>query len=144
MSEWITPPGPPVLISRAQPYLVVPEMLGEFDHQVAERAAKRVEVDLASASAASDVISRLKEVLPFPEWCASSWDSIEDAFEEIREEWPFPLAVVVNGVDSLVARKPHLALETVLRVSELSHAFSVAGDQLLVVYVWRADSSPTG
>lgn len=137
MSEWFTLPGAPVLMSSAQPYLVAPEMLGEFEFTVAEHALKRVEVDVASASTTADVIDRLKEVLAFPEWCASTWDSIEDAFEEIRMEWHFPLIVVMDGTDSLVVRSPHLALETVVRLSELSRAFSTAGDQLMVVYVWR-------
>lgn len=81
------------------------------------------------------MIDALKSVLPFPDWCASSWDSIEDAFEEIRQGWSFPLVIAVRGLRPTLETRPHLALEVVVRLSELARALSVAGDQLIVVYV---------
>jgi hypothetical protein len=81
------------------------------------------------------VIDSLKRVLPFPEWCGSSWDSIEDAFEEIRQGWDFPLVVAVRGLRSALELRPHLGLEVTIRLSELSRAFSISGHQLSVIYV---------
>lgn len=38
--------------------------------------------------------------------------------------------------DVLVSTKPHLGLQTVIRLTALQSAFSVSGDQLLPIYVW--------
>jgi hypothetical protein len=81
------------------------------------------------------MIDAMKSVLPFPDWCASSWDSIDDAFEEIRQSWSFPLVIAVRGLRTILETRPHLGLEVVLRLSELGRAFSIAGDQLTVIYV---------
>jgi hypothetical protein len=97
-------------------------------------------VDISSAESQADAIERLKERLPFPAWCGSSWDSIEDAFTEIQHTWPFPLALVVEGLPSLLRGRPHTALEFVIRMSQISAALSQAGKQLIVVYV--TDESP--
>jgi hypothetical protein len=85
------------------------------------------------------VVEGLKSVLAFPEWCGSSWDSIDDAFEEIRNGWRLPLILIVAGGANCWSRDPHLFLQTVMRLADLSRAFSAAGDQLMVVYaaeVW--------
>ena len=81
---------------------------------------------------------RSKDALPFPDWCASGWDSIDDAFEELRQAWTFPLVVMVHGLNALLGRKPHTAFQTLIRLSDLSHSFSVASDQLIVAYVGEA------
>jgi hypothetical protein len=93
-----------------------------------------VEIDVNEAASTLDVIGALKNVLLFPSWCGSSWDSIDDAFDDIRAGWSFPLAVVVHGLRSLFERDPHLALEVALRLHELANAFSAAGEQFLAVF----------
>jgi hypothetical protein len=135
LSRWISLPSVPPLVDAAEPYLVEQTSLEELRSYFSTAGATLVYIDLTAANNTSDVVGALKVSLPFPEWCGSSWDSIEDAFEEIRLLWSFPLAVIAYGLKSLIERKPHLALEVVLRMSSLSHAFSVAGDQFLVAYI---------
>lgn len=134
-SEWFPLPPAPLLVGQAEPYLVLQSRLDEFRRYVAAVGASPVDVLIGEANGAAEVIDALKAVLPFPGWCGSGWDSIDDAFEEIRRGWGFPLVVVVHGLESLITRRPHLGFNVVIRMSELSHAFSVAGDQLMVTSV---------
>jgi hypothetical protein len=93
------------------------------------------EVNISDATYVGAVVDGLKGVLPFPDWCGSSWDSIYDAFEELHQSWSFPLVVAVRGLRSMLEVRPHLGLEVVIRLSELSRAFSTVGDQLIVLYI---------
>jgi len=137
VSTWFPLPPVPLLVDAAEPYLVLESRLDDFRGYLASVRARTVDVEIGGVSDVTAVVGALKTVLPFPDWCGSSWDSIEDAFEEIRQGWSFPLVVVVHGLRSLIDRKPHLALEVVIRMSGLSHAFSVADDQMMVTYVGR-------
>lgn len=135
---WFPLPAVPLLVDQAEPYLVPEPHLAEFLDYLSKVRARSVAVDVAAAHDVGDVVLGLKAVLPFPDWCGSSWDSIEDAFEELRHAWSFPLVVVVSGLLPLIEKRPHLGLEVVLRFSDLSRAFSVAGDQFFVTYVDRS------
>lgn len=135
VSTWFALPPMPLLVSAAEPYLVLESRLADFRDYLSSTLARTVDVEIGSASDVVGVIDALKAVLPFPDWCGSSWDSVEDAFEEIRQAWSFPLVILVHGLRSLMGGKPHLALEVAIRMSGLSHAFSVAGDQLVIAYV---------
>ena len=137
MNTWFPLPPAPILVDSAEPYLILESRLDDFRGYLSSAQARSVDVDFGSANDVATVIDALKAVLPFPDWCGSNWDSIEDAFEDIRQEWSFPLVIVASGLSSLIDRKPHLALEVVLRMSGLSQAFSAAGDQLLVTYVGK-------
>ena len=137
VNAWFPLPPAPILVDSAEPYLIPESRLDDFRSYIASAQASSVEVDFGSAIDVAGVIDALKTVLPFPDWCGSNWDSIEDAFDDIREEWSFPLVIVARGLSSLIDRKPHLAFEVVLRMSGLSQAFSTAGDQLLVTYVGK-------
>lgn len=135
VSRWIDLPRTLLVEGPSEPYLVTEERLPELRKFVTGANATWATVDVASATGTGAMIDALKSVLPFPDWCASSWDSIEDAFEEIRQGWSFPLVIAVRGLRSTLETRPHLGLEVVVRLSELGHAFSVAGDQLTVIYV---------
>lgn len=138
MSTWFPLPPVPPLVDAAEPYLVAESDLDDMRAYLASVRAAVVDVEIGGAGDVNAVIGVLKAVLPFPDWCGSSWDSIEDAFEEIRQGWSFPLVVIVHGLATSIERTPHLALEVVIRMSGLSHAFSVAGDQMLAIYVAAA------
>lgn len=137
MSAWFPRPPAPLLVDAAEPYLVLESRLDELGSYLASAGAKVADVEIGDAGDVAMVIGALKAVLPFPDWCGSNWDSLEDAFEELRERWSFPLVIVVHGLEPLIARKPHLALEVVIRMSALSQAFSSAGEQLMVCYVGK-------
>jgi hypothetical protein len=126
-----------LFVDRAEPYLVPNDHSLGLMNYMKSQGAEWVEAELSAANDTADVVSALKAVLVFPDWCGSSWDSIEDCFEELREAWTFPLALLVHGVQGLIHERPHVALQAVLRLSALSHAFSIAGDQLVVAYAWR-------
>lgn len=125
------------MISKSQPYLLDTDRTAALAEYAAANGAAQFTVNLTEAQSSVEIIERLKAVLPFPDWCGSGWDSIEDAFEELRTAWDFPLVLLVRGADELMALRPQLALETIVRLADLSHAFSVAGDQLIVAYPWR-------
>ena len=135
VSRWIDLPQGLLAFGRVEPYLIQERRVIEVrDYAVAE-GATWVTVDITDTAATAAVIDAVKAVLPFPDWCASSWDSIDDAFDEIRQGWRFPCVLEVRGLRSTLANRPHLGLEAVVRLSELRRAFSVAGDQLTVLYV---------
>lgn len=134
--RWIEPPAPPLVEARSEPYLVRSDTVANLLAYASSRDARTAEVDVAGAGATGQVIDALKRSLPFPDWCGSGWDSVEDAFEELRATWGCPLLLVVRGVDHLLGSRPQLALATVVRLAELARSFSVAGDQLIVALVW--------
>lgn len=70
-------------------------------------------VNLEDARIYIDVMGALNKVLEFPSWCGSSWDSIQDAFPELREAWSFPLAIAVVGLPKLLVERPYLVRNTV-------------------------------
>ncbi|TFC22110.1 hypothetical protein E3O55_19025 [Cryobacterium sp. MDB1-18-2] len=137
VSQWIDLPRALLAAGPAEPYLVTEERSSELFEFLNAAGATWVTVDVASAAGTGAVIDALKSRLPFPDWCASSWDSLENAFEEIRQSWSFPLVIVFRGLCSALETRPHLGLEVVVRLSELCQAFSVAGDQVTVIYVDR-------
>lgn len=134
---WISLPGPPFLAARSEPYLLGTWTAEDFAAYVSAQGAGCVVVDVAHATSSGEVTDALKANLEFPDWCASGWDSVHDAFEELRAAWPFPLALLVRGADRLAVRNPQLALSTVVRLEELSQAFGRAKVQVIVAYEWR-------
>jgi hypothetical protein len=139
VTKWIQLPPPPLLVERTAPYLVEDSRLTELRSYFDRQGARWLEMDLSGARTATDVVRTLKNVLSFPEWCGSSWDSIDDAFSEIRTGLEFPIALIAHGLPDLLNDHRHLALEVVIRTWELQEAFSHAGDQLVFVFagaVW--------
>lgn len=134
-TSWVGVPSPP-LVSRAEPYVIPASQTGALEVYFRAQGVKVQLADVSTARSESDVILSLKSILPFPDWCGSGWDSMEDAFEELRQAWAFPLVVLMTGLPTLMTAEPHLALQTVVRLADFTRAFSVSGDQLLVVYQW--------
>jgi hypothetical protein len=134
MSAWIDYPPPPLVRSAADPLLVESNRLDELVAYAEAAGATRVDVDVTKAANGFHVIEALKTVLPFPSWCGSSWDSIDDAFEELRAAWSFPLLMVLRGYGEMLASHQHGALETTIRLHEFQHALSAASDQLIVAF----------
>lgn len=134
MSEWISLPTASLLEAASEPYLVRHVVLPDLLAYVRAAGAASVEIDARSAMTQTGAIDLMKAVLPFPAWCGSSWDSIDDAFSELHTAWPFPLVMLVHGLPELLSRKPHAALELVIRLSQFAHSFADTGDQFLVVY----------
>ena len=121
---------------RGEPYLLTSSATASVETYFRRAGAASIELDLATATTSTDVIDAMKDALEFADWCGSNWDSIEDAFEEIRQAWTFPLLVVIRGLPELIGKRPHLGLQTIVRLDALEHAFSISGDQLIPMYVW--------
>jgi len=135
MSSWIDyPPPPSPGLGRTPPLLVESDQLDDFAAYFEQAGANRVDIALVNAVDSFGVIESLKAALPFPAWCGSSWDSIEDAFEELRATWSFPSLMVLRSFDRLLADHAHLALETTIRLHDLEQAFSAAGEQLILAF----------
>jgi hypothetical protein len=115
---------------------VAPGALAGLTRYFEAEGAASIEVEISTAEDVADVVLAMKRVLTFPDWCGSSWDSVEDAFEELRQAWSFPLVLVVRGLRHLIDERPQLALRSVIQLSKLRQGFSVSGDQLIVAYVW--------
>jgi hypothetical protein len=133
-SEWIQIPPPPLLRAKSVPYLVDDGMVPHARRYFQDAGAHWFDIDIAAATTVSDVIDAIRSVLPFPSWAASGWDSVEDAFEEIRAGWTFPLVLACHGLPALLHGNPHLALETNIRLDGLQNAFSIVKDQFVVLY----------
>lgn len=138
VSRWVQLPAAPFFKDPTQPLLIRTSALDQLRTFARAEGMTMREVDIASAGSAMDVTAGLKAVLPVPAWCGSSWDSLDDAFEEIRSGLKFPEILVVSGGSTCWSRDQHLFLQTVLMLAHLSQAFSSAGDQFAVVYA--ADS----
>lgn len=144
MATWIALPREKFLTGPAEPYLADESAIAELREMAESQGANWRHIDVRGVRNSGDVIDRLKTVLPFPGWCGSGWDSIDDAFDELREMWPFPLFVQISEMQWLLAENPHAGMQTAIRLDELSRSFSRAGDQLTVVYSdpsWRRDPS---
>lgn len=135
MRRWIELPQRLLAGGPAEPYLVQSERLSDLRGFAIDHGATWVDLAMAGVLDSGGAIRELKTVLPFPEWCASSWDSVADAFEEIRGSWTFPLVIAVHGLRHALETHSHVGLEVVIRLSELARAMSVEGDQLIVFYV---------
>lgn len=131
-------PSPPVVHARSSPMLVARGQLEALRRYTQDAAVRYVEADVSGAVDTVALIGAIRSVLPFPEWCGSGWDSIDDAFDELRDAWTFPLLLVLTGYDELLSRHQHLALETSLRLHELSDAFSSVEEQFMVVFEGRS------
>lgn len=142
MSDWLPLPGPPFFVGSSEPHLLGTASADDFLGHVAANGAHSVVVDLTDVASTADVIAAFGARLELPDWCGSGWDSVEHAFEELCAAGAFPLAVLVQGAGRVAADRPQLALETVVRLAALVHAFSVTGDQLIVVYDWKLVDLP--
>ncbi|MBX3077828.1 MAG: barstar family protein [Salinibacterium sp.] len=134
-SKWVQLPKWSTRTERGEPFLIHASELDEVHKHFVSNGATVVNVTIAEAQTLAAIIGTLKHVLAFPEWCGSNWDSLDDAFAELRKAWPLPLVVVVDGLSRVLVEHPHLALNTVLGLSRLSEAFAVAGDQVVMLYV---------
>lgn len=134
MQDWIDLPASGLIAERSQPYF-----LREVDLPAAAGLlpshGQLIVADVRGSKSALEVIEALKAVLPFPDWCGSSWDSIDDASPDLLEAWPFPLIVVIEGLPELWANSRHLAVQTVIRLSDISDSFSALGKQVVLAYV---------
>lgn len=135
MSRWIQIPVRDFFVGPSVPYLIVEDRLRDFLAFLSSNTVRYVEIDLNQISDTIGVITTLKENLYFPDWCGSNWDSIDDAFEEIRRGWELPLVLVIRGMWALIHKVPYVGLQVILRLQKLAGAFSTAGDQFTVVYV---------
>ncbi|WP_261558047.1 barstar family protein [Frankia tisae] len=131
---WIQPPAGLI------PHSGVPLLVGGASRMKARdyyqsAGGTVVELAVADVQTVKDLIDALKSLLPFPEWCGSSWDALDDAFEELREGWSFPVIIIVDGLPELLGRNRQLGLQTVIRFNGLTEAFSSASAQLEFIYV---------
>jgi hypothetical protein len=135
MSTWLQLQGESWCAGNSAPRAIERHSLDSALVRLRELGATVSLLDVGAATSAWDVVVSVKQVLPLPDWCGAGWDSIDDAFEELRQGLSFPTAVVVTGVARLLDAHLRVGLETVVRLSELERAFSIAGDQFLVFYV---------
>ena len=135
MSTWLQLQGESWCAGTSAPRVIERHALDSALARLRDLGATVFLLDVGAATSAWDVVISLKQVLPLPEWCGASWDSIDDAFEELRQGLGFPTAVVITGGARLLDAHLRVGLETVIRLSELERAFSIAGDQFLVFYV---------
>lgn len=132
--RWIPLPGVPPLLSASAPLMIRPVSADAVRSELSSAGARLSELSLGSVTTTVELFEQVRKILVLPEWCGSGWDSVDDAFEEIRAASSFPCVVLVQGLQELFARDPHLALEIVVRLSELEGAFAASGDQFAVIY----------
>lgn len=123
-------------MAKANPFFAQAAHAQELEAFFLQQRAHIAHADISRVQNGADVTDTLRSVLPFPEWCGSGWDSMEDSFEELHEAWQFPLVLMVSGVPALLQTQPQVAFQTVVRLSEFTRAFGLAGDDFLVLYLW--------
>src|SRR4051812_25127909 len=109
MSDWIPVPHILQLADKAEPYLIDMSMVDQLRLLASSEGAEFCYVNLDTAQSAGGVIDAIRTVLPLPEWCASNWDSIDEAFNDIRRMWTFPCFLVVGGLPHVMSKRAHLA-----------------------------------
>jgi len=134
--RWIPLPVPPLLAASA-PWLITPTTVDAVRSELGSAGGRVGQLVLSSVGTTIHLVEQLRDTLTFPDWCGSSWDSVDDAFEEIRALSTFPCFAIVEGLQELFSRNPHLALELIVRLSELESSFAAAGDQFAVIYEVR-------
>ncbi len=134
MTGWIQPPRPPLVQLPYEPYLATNEMKAVLLGQMRSAGATIAEIDVASARDERDVIESMRRVLPIPEWCGSTWDSLDDAFSELSENWAFPVVIMLTGYDRQLEQHPHAAINAAIFLTRLSSAFSLIKKQLVLTY----------
>lgn len=132
--RWIPLPAVPPLLSTSAPLMVPTAASDAVRAHVSSAGARLGDLSLDHVTTTVEFFEPLRQILSFPEWCGSGWDSVDDAFEEIRAASSFPCFVLVNSIQELFSREPHLALAIVVRLSELQGAFATSGDQFVVIY----------
>lgn len=135
MSEWVQLRDESWVDSVAPPRVMVASAVGEGVQRLGHLGVKVHIMEVGHAASTFDVVTELRRVLPLPTWCGSSWDSVDDAFEEMRHRLIFPAALIVDGASILIDSNLRLGLETVVRLNELERAFAVASEQMLVFFV---------
>lgn len=142
MSQWISVLDSAILASRTEPYFVDRASVDRLVELFVEGGGTVVEVDISASATTYDLVTALRQVLPFPDWCGSNWDAMEDAFTELSGAWPFPVCLLMVGAPVLLERNPHLAFECALRLASFADAFGLGGKQFLVVYLWSHQARP--
>jgi len=141
-TEWIDI-SDSTIVRRGEPDLIETHAVRALRSLFHRQKGTVVEIDLSGVESSISVVHALQEVLPFPDWCGSSWDSIDDAFVELTEMWKFPLLVLVRGLPELLATHTHVGLNAVLMFSALTASFGRAERQVQFVYLadgWAGDS----
>ena len=133
-SNWILLPAE-LLLGRGAPIVAAVEHACELAQRLAGNEVRIVDIDLSAVPDEIELFLRLKGELPFPEWCGNNWDSVFDAFEELKSGWTFPLAFLIRGLERFIGVQPAVALRAVISLAQLSDGLGSDGKQLVVVYV---------
>lgn len=139
-SRWVQFHDSPLLPERSEPYLIEARNVPALTEYLIASGAIVKQMSFRNVSTRVEVFDRLRDILVIPDWCGSSWDSLFDAFQEILVGNQFPLFLIIDGFADALTHNTHLALETAIRLSETSRAFSAAQAQFEVIYsaqVWR-------
>jgi hypothetical protein len=141
MNAWLDLPNESWATVGGAPYVVDANLLQTATARLGLLGASVTSIEVGLARSAWDVVQQLKQAVPLPEWCGASWDSVDDAFEELRQALRFPVVLVVRGIQLLLVEDIQVGLETIVRLADLGRAFSAAGDQFVALYV-RSGSKP--
>ena len=133
MSERI--PAPKFLLGEpGKPYVVKQKRLTELEKFLADSPMHVVQLDASSVRNTEEFVAELKEVvtLTFPD---TSWSILEDAADDIDEEWTFPLALIVRGYNKMLTKSPEAALSAMWQLCNLSEGIRREGQQFDIYFV---------
>ena len=133
-THWMQQPET-LLGEPGKPYTVRNRRLPELQAYLTQNQMTLVGVDAADARSEADFISLLKEILVFPSWAGSTWDIFSDIGDEMEEEWPFPLALIVDNYSKMLSRNPELALSILWQLTSLSEGSRTEQRQFEIYFV---------
>ena len=93
-----------------------------------------VHIDVSAVNSTIDFFVALKEVLWFPSWCGSNWNSFDDASQELGEAWAFPMLLVISGLREMLTNDLHVGLHNLVLLDENARGFSSEGAPFKVAY----------
>ena len=116
------------------PRVMGPEAAAHLACELRRAGWTVVEVDVSTVSSSVDLFILLKQVLWFPDFFGSGWDSMNDALDELSEGWPFPLLLVMRGVTRMMANNVTYAFDAVVTLDVYETTLTNRGLPIRIVW----------
>lgn len=90
--------------------------------------------DIAMARDSSDVVTAIDSVLPLPDYCGATWDSLLDVVDDVAVTWSFPVLLLVSGIDVVMRDAPEFAAEMIYRTMQFADGVAFKDVQFEILF----------
>jgi hypothetical protein len=82
----------------------------------------------------SDVVTAIDSVLPLPDYCGATWDSLLDVVDDVAVTWSFPVLLLVSGIDVVMRDAPEFAAEMIYRTMQFADGVAFKDVQFEILF----------